>query len=328
MGFTKNHIIDELKDTPFETQKTLKGPISCVGVGLHSGVKVPMVLKPAEPDVGIRFRRIDLAGGGAFISAKWDHVVETRLCTTIGNAHGVTIATVEHLMAALAGCGIDNAEIEVNGPEVPVMDGSSEPFVFLIECAGVRDLGVPRRAIRVLRPISVEADGRSATLLPGEGFEIDCEIDFDSIAVSRQAISLGLVNGAFKKELSRARTFGFLHEVEQLWAAGLARGGSLKNAVVVSGDKVLNREGLRYEDEFVRHKALDALGDLYLAGSPIIGRFRGLCSGHYLNNMLLHALFANPEAWRYDVLRTTMVRKPVVSRAWQRNEKTELVASA
>lgn len=328
MGFTTDHVFDDLKDTPFETQKTLKGPISCVGVGLHSGVKVPMVLRPAEADTGILFRRVDLAGGGALIPARWDHVVETRLCTTIGNSDGVTIATVEHLMAALAGCGIDNAEIEVNGPEVPAMDGSSEPFVFLVECAGIRDLGVPRRAIRILEPISVEADGRSAVLLPGDGFEIDCEIDFESVVVSRQFISLGLVNGTFKKELARARTFGFLHEVEQLWAAGLARGGSLKNAVVVSGDKILNREGLRYEDEFVRHKALDAVGDLYLAGSPLVGRFRGLCSGHHLNNLLLHALFANVDAWKYDVLRTTAAAMPVVSRTWHGDEKAELAASA
>lgn len=328
MGFITDHVADDLKDIPLETQKTLKGPISCVGVGLHSGVKVPMTLRPAEADTGVRFRRVDLAGGGALVPARWDHVVETRLCTTIGNAEGVTIATVEHLMAALAGCGIDNAEIEVNGPEVPVMDGSSEPFVFLIECAGILDLGVPKRAIRVLKPISAEADGRSAVLLPSEGFEIDCEIDFDSVAVSRQAISLGLVNGTFKKELARARTFGFLHEVEQLWAAGLARGGSLKNAVVVSGDKVLNREGLRYEDEFVRHKALDAVGDLYLAGAPIIGRFRGLCSGHHLNNMLLHALFANSEAWKYDVLCGGAAQRAAMSRTWHVNEKAHLAASA
>ena len=205
MGFTTDHVFDDLKDTPFETQKTLKGPISCVGVGLHSGVKVPMVLRPAEADTGILFRRVDLAGGRALIPARWDHVVETRLCTTIGNADGVSIATVEHLMAALAGCGIDNAEIEVNGPEVPAMDGSSEPFVFLVECAGIRDLGVPGgRSVSSsrsrLRPM-----GRSAVLLPGDGFEIDCEIDFESVVVSRQSISLGLANGTFKKELARAR---------------------------------------------------------------------------------------------------------------------------
>jgi UDP-3-O-[3-hydroxymyristoyl] N-acetylglucosamine deacetylase len=287
-----------------------------------------MTLRPAEADSGIRFRRVDLAGGGALIPARWDRVVETRLCTTLGNADGASLATVEHLMAAFAGCGIDNAEVEVNGPEVPVMDGSSEPFVFLIECAGIRDLGVPRRAIRILEPISVEAEGRSATLLPGEGFEIDCEIDFDSLAVSRQAISVGLVNGTFKKELARARTFGFLHEVEQLWAVGLARGGSLKNAVVVSGDKILNREGLRYEDEFVRHKALDALGDLYLAGSPIIGRFRGLCSGHHLNNLLLHALFAERKAWRYDVFRTDVVQRTAAPRIWRESGEADLAATA
>lgn len=280
-------------------QRTLKTSINCSGVGLHSGARMTMTLHPAEENYGIHFKRTDIAGAGAVIPALWDHVVDTRMCTTIGNRDGVTIGTVEHLMAALAGCGIDNALIELNGPEVPIMDGSSQPFVFLVECAGVVDQDAPRRIIRILKPVSVN-DG-AATLIPGTHLSLDFEIDFDSEAVSRQSISIGIVNGSFAKELARARTFGFLHEVEALWEAGLAKGGSLDNAVVVSGDQILNEGGLRFDDEFVRHKVLDAVGDLYLAGAPIIGGFRGICSGHATNNALLRALFNDADAWCYDV---------------------------
>lgn len=283
-------------------QRTLKSSISCTGVALHSGKKTSMTLLPGPVDSGIVFRRTDVAGGGAVIPAFWDRVVDTRMCTTLGNEDAVMIGTVEHLMAALSGCGVDNAVVEVNGPEVPIMDGSAWPFVFLVECAGVAVQDAPRRAIRVLKPVAVGDDGCSAALLPGEGFSVSFEIDFESRAVTRQAIHVGMVNGTFKKEVARARTFGFLQEVERLWAAGLARGGSLDNAVVISGDKVLNEEGLRFDDEFVRHKVLDAVGDLYLAGAPIIGQFHGVRSGHTTNNRLLQALFADSSAWCYDVL--------------------------
>lgn len=306
MGFSeiRRRRVETLTEERIDTQKTLKSPIGCSGVALHTGAKVSMILKPAEAGHGIVFKRTDIAGKGAVIPARWDHVVDTRLCTVVGNSDGVVVSTIEHLMAALAGCGIDNAEIEINGPEVPVMDGSAEPFVFLIECAGVRDLGVARRGVRVLKPVVVDG-GKSgvAALYPADTFAVGFEIDFDSALVGRQALLLGLVNGTFKKELARARTFGFLHEVEQLWANGFARGGSLENAVVVSGDKVLNEDGLRYEDEFVRHKALDAVGDLYTAGAPIIGRFDGRCSGHALTNRLLRQLFAEPDAWCYDTVK-------------------------
>jgi UDP-3-O-[3-hydroxymyristoyl] N-acetylglucosamine deacetylase len=207
-------------------------------------------------------------------------------------------------MAALAGMEIDNAIIEVNGPEIPIMDGSAAPFVFLIECAGVVAQDRPRRVIRVLKPIAVDDGERYASLVPGTGFSVSFDIDFASRAVARQRISVELGNGAFKRELARARTFGFLHEVEELRAAGLARGGSLDNAVVVSGDEVLNESGLRYDDEFVRHKALDAIGDLYLAGAPLRGHFFGQRSGHGTNNALLRALFADADAWSYDEMRT------------------------
>lgn len=255
-----------------------------------------MTLQPAPPDTGIVFRRTDIGGRGAAIPARWEHVVDTRMCTTIGVGQAV-VGTIEHLMAALSGCEIDNAIIELNGAEVPVMDGSAEPFVFLIECAGVSEQDAPRRFIRILKPVSVCEGDRVASLAPDDGFSVSFEIDFDSPAVARQDCSFRLVNGTFKSDICRARTFGFLHEVDQLLAQGLARGGSLDNAVVVSGDKVLNEGGLRYTNEFVRHKVLDSIGDLYLAGGPIIGHFHGRQSGHALNHRLLKTLFADSTAW-------------------------------
>ncbi len=282
-------------------QRTLKAAVSCSGIGLHSGAAIAMTMIPAVADTGIQFHRVDI-DGGAVIPARWDHVVDTRMCTTVGNADGVVVATIEHLMAALAGCGIDNAIIELDGPEVPVMDGSSAPFVALIKEAGVVDQAKARRVVRVLKDVTVEDKGVTVTLSPGECLSFDFEIDFAETAVSRQQISLNVVNGSFCRDLAGARTFGFLHEVEQLRAAGLAKGGSLDNAVVVSGDRILNEGGLRFDDEFVRHKVLDAIGDLYLAGAPVIGSFRGVCSGHALNNRALHALFADPDAWCWDTV--------------------------
>jgi UDP-3-O-[3-hydroxymyristoyl] N-acetylglucosamine deacetylase len=276
-------------------QRTLRKSIDCVGIGLHSGTTVSMTLHPGEVDSGIIFRRTDV--GGVVLPARWDQVVDSNLCTALGNRDGVRIGTVEHLMAAFAGCHIDNAVVELDGPEVPIMDGSAQPFVFLMECAGAVEQDAPRRSIRILKPVRVETGGGSAELVPADFFSMEFEIDFGSPAVGNQKISLNLVNGTFKKEVARARTFGFEHEVEGLRAAGLALGGSLDNAVVVSGDKVLNEDGLRYHDEFVRHKVLDAVGDLYLAGAPIVGRYRGRRAGHALTRKLLEALFADPDAW-------------------------------
>jgi UDP-3-O-[3-hydroxymyristoyl] N-acetylglucosamine deacetylase len=283
-------------------QQTLKAPIHCTGIALHCGRKITMTLKPASVDAGVVFRRTDVKGTVADVPATWDRVVDTRMCTVLGNEHGVTVGTVEHLMAAFSGLGIDNALVEIDGPEVPIMDGSAGPFVFLIECAGVVEQAAPRRVIRVLKAVAVEQGRAAARLVPGPCLSLNFEIDFANATVARQQIALGLVNGTFRKELAHARTFGFLDEVEKLWAAGLARGGSLDNAVVIAGDRVLNQEGLRYDDEFVRHKALDAVGDLYLAGGPIVGTFSGVCSGHAINNRLLRALFADPAAWRFDTL--------------------------
>ncbi len=278
-------------------QKTLKTAINCSGIALHSGEKVSITLKPAPADSGIIFKRIDIAGGGAEIKATYDNVVETTLCTKIGNTDGVTIATIEHLMAAISGCAIDNLLIEISGPEMPVMDGSAAPFVFLIECAGTIEQDAPRKAIRIEKNVSVDEKDRFAGFQPCKGSILDFTIDFDNPAIARQEHSVHMGRGVFKDELSRARTFGFLHEVEYMRANGLARGGSLDNAVVVSADGVMNEEGLRFENEFVRHKILDAVGDLALAGMPIIGRYTGICSGHYLNNQLLHALMADQDAW-------------------------------
>ena len=278
-------------------QRTLKTSIGCTGIGLHTGIKASMTLCPADADTGIRFKRTDISGRQAVIPASWRNIVDSRLCSSIANGDGVTIGTVEHLMAALAGLGVDNALIEINGPEVPIMDGSAAPFAFLIECAGLVEQDAPRRAVKVLKQVEVREDNRFASLAPGHVFSASFDIAFDSPAVSNQSHTVELVNGTFKKEVARARTFGFEHEIAALRAAGMLLGGSLDNAVVVSGAKVLNDTGLRYPNEFVRHKILDSIGDLYLAGRPIIGRFHGSRSGHAMNHRLLAGLFADAEAW-------------------------------
>lgn len=283
-------------------QKTLKSAISCTGIGLHSGEKVSMTLHPANPGFGIVFRRTDVAGEGVEIPAAHDSVVDARLCTTIGT-EGKTIGTVEHLMAALAGANIDNALIEVGGAEVPVMDGSAAPFLFLIECAGVVEQDAPRKALRVLKSVSVVDGDKSVSLEPAAGFTLDFHIDFSNPVIGTQGMTVDMTAGVFKDEISRARTFGFLHEAEALWAAGLAKGASLDNAVVVSGDKVMNEDGMRFDDECVRHKILDAVGDLYMAGAPILGCYEGVRASHALNNQLLRELFADPA--NYEIVDMT-----------------------
>jgi UDP-3-O-[3-hydroxymyristoyl] N-acetylglucosamine deacetylase len=297
-----------LGDMTTASQRTLKTFIGCRGVGLHSGQKVTMRLLPAAPDTGIVFRRTD---AGAEILASWLNTVGSPRCTLLSNGEGINIGTVEHLMAALAGAEIDNAIVELDGPEVPIMDGSSAPFLFLIECAGFVEQDAARRAIKVLKPVSVCDESGTAALLPDHGFSMSFEISFTNPLINRQDMCVVFDATTFKEELSRARTFGLLDEVDRLQAAGYGRGGSLDNVVVVSGDHVLNVGGLRYADEFVRHKLLDAFGDLYLAGGPIIGRFRGVRSGHAHTRHLLAALFADSEAWRYTSLgRTTDVGAP------------------
>jgi UDP-3-O-[3-hydroxymyristoyl] N-acetylglucosamine deacetylase len=280
-------------------QQTLKTVIGCRGVGLHSGQRVAMNLMPAPPDTGIVFRRSD---NGAEIQAVWENTVESARCTMLSDGMGTTVGTVEHLMAALAGAAIDNLIVELDGSEVPIMDGSAAPFVFLIECAGIAEQEAPRHAIKVLKSVSVVEGGAIAALHPDHGFSMSFEIDFDNPLIRHQDMSMAIDAGSFKAELSRARTFGLLDDVDRLRAAGLARGGSLDNVIVVDGGQVLNSGGLRYDDEFVRHKLLDAVGDLYLAGAPIIGRFRGVRSGHSHTRRLLAALFADDEAWTYTTV--------------------------
>ncbi|HXP95549.1 MAG TPA: UDP-3-O-acyl-N-acetylglucosamine deacetylase, partial [Telmatospirillum sp.] len=280
-------------------QRTLKTSINCTGIGLHSGSKITMTLHPAPANTGIVFRRIDIAGGGALIPALWSNVSDTRLNTCVSDAEGATVSTIEHLMAALSGMGVDNALIDINGAEVPVMDGSAAPFLFLIECAGVIEQDASRQALKILKRITVQDGDKISTLTPAHDFSLRVEIDFSSAAIRRQECFLPMNDGAFKTEVSRARTFGFEQDLAAMRTAGLGKGGSLDNAVVIAcgGEKILNEEGLRYEDEFVRHKTLDAVGDLSLAGAPILGHFHGIRCGHGMNNRLLRALFADRSAW-------------------------------
>ena len=275
-------------------QRTLSSAVGCTGIGLHSGRTVSMTLRPGNPDSGIIFRRLD---AGAEIRARWDQTVESALATVLSNGEGIQIGTIEHLMAAFAGCEIDNAIVELDGPEVPIMDGSAAPFVRLIDHAGLSVQDVVRRALKVLKPVSVSDNGAIAALLPDHGFSMSFEIDYDNQLIRKQDLQLVFEPGTFESELSRARSFCLFDDVERMRAAGLALGGSLDNAVVVRGHRILNTGGLRFADEFVRHKLLDAYGDLYLAGGPILGHFTGTRSGHALTRRLLAGLFADDNAW-------------------------------
>lgn len=287
-------------------QTTLRNRIGCAGIGLHSGQQVRFTIYPAEAGSGILFRRVDLHETDGLceqdicVPAHYGNVSSTQLGSTLRNAAGVSVATVEHLMSAFSGCGIDNARVDLNGPELPVLDGSAAPFVTLLECAGVVRLSERRQYIRILETIRVEEDGKQASLYAYDGSALDFEIDFPGTVIGRQSYSFEAIPGSFKSEIASSRTFGFLHEVEHLKSLGLARGGTMQNAIVLDGDKILNDGGLRFPDEFVRHKILDAIGDLYLAGAPIMGRFEGVRAGHGLNNKLLRALFNNPQAWEYS----------------------------
>ncbi|MDE2006589.1 MAG: UDP-3-O-acyl-N-acetylglucosamine deacetylase [Rhodospirillales bacterium] len=280
-------------------QHSLKTAIGCVGVGVHSGARVELGLHPAPAGHGIVFRRTDL---GRDIPARYDHVVDARLATTLGlpGDPAARVGTVEHVMAALSGLGIDNALVTLDGPEVPILDGSAAPFAFLIDCAGSVALDAPRRRIAPRRTIRVEDGEGFAELRPvaaADGLDMRLSIDFAAAAIGRQDIALRLSPASFRAELAAARTFAQANEIAALRAAGLARGGSLENAVVVDGDAVLNPGGLRMEREFARHKLLDAVGDLALAGVELRGRFVAHRSGHALNNRLLRALFADPASW-------------------------------
>jgi len=286
-------------------QRTLKAAIGCVGVGVHTGQRVNLTFRPAGADQGIVFRRTDL---GRDIEARFDTVCDTRLCTSLADPAMplARVGTVEHVMAALAGAGIDNAVVEVDGPEIPILDGSAAPFLFLLDCAGVTELDAPRHVIEIRRTVRVTAGDAWTELRPlGPAFrsvqpvlEMDLSIDFAASAIGRQSCSLRLTPESFRHQLASARTFAQAEEVEQLQAAGLARGGGLNNAIVVDGAQILNIGGLRMESEFANHKMLDAVGDLALAGGPLHGRFVAHRTGHDLNNRLLRALFADAAAWR------------------------------
>lgn len=278
-------------------QRTLAAPVTLTGVGLHSGTPVTMVLKPAGVDAGICFIRTDVQGQNNRIPAKWDRVVDTRLCTVLANEAGVSVGTIEHLMAALRGTEITNLEIELNGAEVPIMDGSSAVFVDAIDRVGTAVQDAPVYMIKVLSPITVQDGDKQVRLTPASCASYAGSIDFAHAVIGQQDYAVEMLNGNFRHEIAQARTFGMYEEVETLRAMGLARGGSLDNAIVVNRDGVMNPEGLRFEDEFIRHKLLDAIGDLYLAGMPVLAAYHGVRPSHAMNNAVLRALFAQPEAW-------------------------------
>lgn len=280
-------------------QRSLKNIIRATGVGLHTGEKVYLTLRPAAINTGIVFRRIDLPQP-VEIKADPHHVGDTRMSSTL-ELGGVRVSTVEHLMSAFAGLGIDNAYVDITAPEIPIMDGSAGPFVFLLQSAGIEEQAAPKKFIRIKKPVQVEDGDKWVRFDPYNGFRVSFTIGFDHPVFEKtsQSVSVDFASTSYVKEVGRARTFGFVEEVEALRAQGLALGGSLDNAIVMDEFRILNSDGLRYEDEFVRHKVLDAIGDLYLLGHPLIGAFAGHKSGHAMNNRLLRCLLADDKAWEY-----------------------------
>lgn len=281
-------------------QRTLKDSVSAVGVGLHKGEKVKVTLRPAPANTGIVFRRVDLEPV-VDIKATPEAVGETTLCTCLVNEDGVKISTVEHLLSAIAGLGIDNLVIDVDSPEIPIMDGSALPFVYLIQSVGVEELNAAKRFLRIKKPIRVEEDDKWAELVPYNGFKVDFSIDFEHPVISKtgQSMTMDLTSSSFIKEISRARTFGFMKDIEFLRSHNLALGGSLENAIVLDEYRMLNSDELRYDDEFVKHKILDAIGDLYMGGVSILGELRAFKSGHAVNNILLREVFKQTDAWEW-----------------------------
>jgi UDP-3-O-[3-hydroxymyristoyl] N-acetylglucosamine deacetylase len=278
-------------------QRTLKASIKTTGVGLHTGARVDMVLRPAAPDTGVVFHRVDLVPPVA-IPADARNVGDTRLSSTL-KQDGASISTVEHILSALAGLGIDNLHVDIAGPEIPIMDGSAGPFVFLLQSAGIVEQDAPKKFLRILAPVEVKDGDKWARFDPFNGFKLDFTIDFPHpvFGSENRNVVIDFAQHSYVKEVARARTFGFMQDVEAMRSAGLALGGSLQNAVVLDEFRVLNAEGLRYDNEFVKHKVLDAIGDLYLLGHPLIGQYTAFKSGHGLNNALARALLARPEAY-------------------------------
>ncbi len=283
-------------------QRTIKNTVSCFGIGVHSGKPASITLHPAPENTGIQFIRTDIKNDYNRIEAKYNLVSATQLGTTLKNEAGVEVATIEHLMSALWGCRIDNIIIEIDGRETPIMDGSSEPFIFVLECAGAQEQAQPRRYIEVLKEVSVQDKDSFAKISPASEFSVNMEIEFASPLIAKQTMVFKEKERSFKNDVARARTFGFEHEGEALRKLGLAQVASLDNVVVISGDKILNEDGLRYTNEFVRHKMLDFIGDCYLAGAPILGHIDTYKPGHCINNKLLHSLLSDNTAWRYTTL--------------------------
>ena len=285
-------------------QTTLREHVSVAGIGVHSGSPVTVTLHPAEADTGIVFLRCGMSGQkDREIAATFRSVTATEFATVLGDQNGPAVSTTEHVLAALSALSIDNAIVEVDGPEIPIMDGSASAFVNAIDQAGVVAMAASRRCIKVLKPVRVGADGCSAELRPyARGLRIETEIEFNHPLIGRQAVALDVEPSVFRRELARARTFGFMRDVTKLWSAGYALGASFENTVVIADDRILNSEGLRFADEFVRHKAVDAIGDLALAGAPLIGAYRSVRGGHKLNHAVITALMADPTAWTYGEL--------------------------
>jgi UDP-3-O-[3-hydroxymyristoyl] N-acetylglucosamine deacetylase len=280
------------------SQKTINSKIKCNSVALHSGINVNMTLLPAPSNSGIIFRRVDIESSKNEVKANYKNVTTTNLGTTICNDFGTKISTIEHLMAAIWGCGIDNLIIELDGPEVPIMDGSSEPFVFLIECAGIKSLEESRKFIEITKNFRFEDADKFIEVSPAKQFELDMKIDFNNPHITKNFLNYHSTMHSFKNDICRARTFCFKSEIDQMHQMGLAKGGSLDNAIVIDESGIVNQDVLRYEDEFIKHKTLDLLGDLYLAGYFIIGKFNAFKTGHGINNKFLHQLFANKECWK------------------------------
>lgn len=298
-------------------QRTIASEVRCTGLGLHTGCVVNLLLRPADAGAGVSFRRLDLPGSRS-IPACPDSVVDTQMATTLG-AGAARVGTVEHLLAALFALGIDNVEVEVDGPEVPILDGSAAPFIFLLKCAGIVEQAAYKRFLVIRRTVKVREDGRRVALRPYPQFRMDYTIEFNHPLISHQQFSFMPAEMDFRKEIARARTFGFLEDVEVMKERGLARGGSLENAVVLDRFRVLNPDGLRYPDEFVRHKILDAMGDLALLGATVVGRFEAFRSGHLLNNRLVERLMADRSAWEMHEVREPAEKGelPFLVPAWQ-----------
>lgn len=282
-------------------QRTIKKQVSASGIGLHSGNIVELILKPAPVDSGIVFKRVDIENS-ELIKAKPEMVTDTMLCTQIGTVADQKIGTVEHLMSALYGCGVDNVIIELNGPEIPIFDGSSASFMLLIDSAGIQEQDADKKFIKIMNHVRVEEDGKFAEFTPNDTFSLDLGINFNHPVIPKQEQRFDISGGFYKNEIARARTFCFQKDVEYMQSVGLALGGGLDNAIVIGDFAVLNKDGLRFKDEFIRHKVLDCIGDLYMIGHPILGHFNSHLTGHGLNNKLLREIFADDNNWKYITL--------------------------